>query len=309
MSLLRPSNVANLLAEIVNCEKVDDIDLSEVSRLVEHVPEDMTATVEAGMSLADFQQQLAKGGQWLPVDPPNPDSVTIGELLANNLNGPRRFGCGTVRDWLIGVAVVLPDGRLIRNGGKVVKNVAGFDLCRLFIGAQNTLGIIVEATFKLQPLPEAEMHLAKRFESLGQAEACLEHIWDSTLQPIVLDLHRIDGSDLTMVVSFAGPSADVTFQSEELIAMGFEDGVSLDYDARFRSKKHTWKSIAPGNLINSLSQLPRSNFVARAGNGLIYHDGEPCVGEEDSSLELNGLERRLKQEFDPENKLPELRRQ
>ena len=72
MSLLRPSNVANLLAEIVNCEKVDDIDLSEVSRLVEHVPEDMTATVEAGMSLADFQQQLAKGGQWLPVDPPNP---------------------------------------------------------------------------------------------------------------------------------------------------------------------------------------------------------------------------------------------
>ena len=66
---------------------------------------------------------MAKGGQWLPLDPPNPESVTIGDLLAKNLNGPRRFGCGTVRDWLIGMTVVLPDGRLVKNGGKVVQAV------------------------------------------------------------------------------------------------------------------------------------------------------------------------------------------
>lgn len=307
MSKLRPLNIENLQGELATCNKVDDVDLSQLSRLVEHVPEDMTATVETGMTLVDFQQHLAKGGQWLPLDPPNPESVTIGDLLAKNLNGPRRFGCGTVRDWLIGMTVVLPDGRLVKNGGKVVKNVAGFDLCRLFIGAQNTLGVIVEATFKLQPLPEAEAHLAKRFDALGQAEECLGHIWNSDLQPNVLDLHRMDDGPLTMVVSVAGPSADVTAQSDELMALGFEAGATLDYDAEYRSRTNTWKSVAPGKLIGTLGQLPETDFVARAGNGLIYFEGESS-GAEERSAELVELELRLKQEFDPENKMPKLQR-
>jgi len=307
MSKLRPLNIENLQGELATCNKVDDVDLSQLSRLVEHVPEDMTATVEAGMTLVDFQQHLAKGGQWLPLDPPNPESVTIGDLLAKNLNGPRRFGCGTVRDWLIGMTVVLPDGRLVKNGGKVVKNVAGFDLCRLFIGAQNTLGVIVEATFKLQPLPEAEAHLAKRFDALGQAEECLGYIWNSDLQPNVLDLHRMDDGPLTMVVSVAGPSADVTAQSDELMALGFEGGATLDYDAEYRSRTNTWKSVAPGKLIGTLGQLLETDFVARAGNGLIYFEGESS-GAEERSAELVELELRLKQEFDPENKMPKLQR-
>lgn len=307
MSKLQPSSIENLQDELATCNNVDDVDLSQLSRLVEHVPEDMTATVEAGMTLVDFQQHLAKAGQWLPLDPPNPESVTIGDLLAKNLNGPRRFGCGTVRDWLIGMTVVLPDGRLVKNGGKVVKNVAGFDLCRLFIGAQNTLGVIVEATFKLQPLPEAEAHLAKRFDALGQAEECLGHIWNSDLQPNVLDLHRMDDGPLTMVVSVAGPSADVTAQSDQLMALGFEAGATLDYDAKYRSRTNTSKSVAPGKLIGTLGQLSETDFVARAGNGLIYFEGESSGGEE-RSAELVELELRLKREFDPENKMPKLQR-
>ena len=211
---LNPESIEQLQTQLAQAQQVGVVSLQGVARLVEHVPEDMTATVEAGMTLAELQERLARGGQWLPVDPPDPGSVTIGDLLANNLHGPRRFGCGTVRDWLIGMAVVLPDGRLVRNGGKVVKNVAGFDLCRLFIGAQHSLGVIVEATFKLQPLPESEAHLAKRFDALGQAEDCLEQIWSSALQPVVLDLHRIDGDGLTMVVSVAGPDADVAAQAD-----------------------------------------------------------------------------------------------
>lgn len=307
MSKLQPSSIENLQGELATCNNVDDVDLSQLSRLVEHVPEDMTATVEAGMTLVDFQQHLAKGGQWLPLDPPNPESVTIGDLLARNLNGPRRFGCGTVRDWLIGMTVVLPDGRLVKNGGKVVKNVAGFDLCRLFIGAQNTLGVIVEATFKLQPLPEAEAHLAKRFDALGQAEEWLGHIWNSDLQPNVLDLHRMDDGPLTMVVSVAGPSADVTAQSDQLMALGFEAGATLDYDAKYRSRTNTSKSVAPGKLIGTLGQLSETDFVARAGNGLIYFEGESS-GAEERSAELVELELRLKREFDPENKMPKLQR-
>ena len=307
MIKLQPSSIENLQGELATCNKVVDVDLSQLSRLVEHVPEDMTATVEAGMTLVDFQQHLAKGGQWLPLDPPNHESVRIGDLLAKNLNGPRRFGCGTVRDWLIGMTVVLPDGRLVKNGGKVVKNVAGFDLCRLFIGAQNTLGVIVEATFKLQPLPEAEAHLAKRFDALGQAEECLGHIWNSDLQPNVLDLHRMDDGPLTMVVSVAGPSADVTAQSDQLMALGFEAGATLDYDAKYRSRTNTSKSVAPGKLIGTLGQLSETDFVARAGNGLIYFEGESS-GAEERSAELMELELRLKQEFDPENKMPKLQR-
>jgi len=153
---LKPNSIAELQELLPQSQRFDGVSLEAVAELIEHVPEDMTAIAQAGMTLADFQSRLAKAGQWLPVDPPHPQAVTIGELLAGDLNGPRRFGCGTIRDWVIGMSVVLPDGRLIRNGGKVVKNVAGFDLCRLFVGAKNELGIIVEAAFKLLPMPEAE---------------------------------------------------------------------------------------------------------------------------------------------------------
>ncbi|SVA84595.1 uncharacterized protein METZ01_LOCUS137449 [marine metagenome] len=280
-------------------QRVDEVSLEAVAELIEHVPGDMTATVQAGMSLADFQAHLAEAGQWLPVDPPDPETVTIGGLLAKNLNGPRRFGCGTVRDWLIGVAVVLADGRLIRNGGKVVKNVAGFDLCRLFIGARDTLGIIVEATFKLLPLPEAEVYLAKPCESLAQAETVLEEIWDSDLQPTVLDLQRINGTPLMVIVGFAGPSADVEAQSGTVLEIGFNASASLDYDAQFRSTASSFTSVLPGNLITTLQSLGDVSFVARAGNGVIYH-----ASAEPAKLPSPDLQKRVKEMFDPEGILP-----
>ena len=135
-----PSSIPELQELLPQLQGVGEVSLEAVAELVEHVSEDMTATVQAGMTLAEFQSGLARSNQWLPVDPPQTEDVSIGELLAGNLNGPRRFGFGTIRDWLIGLAVVLPDGRLIRNGGKVVKNVAGFDLCRLFVGAKMNWG-------------------------------------------------------------------------------------------------------------------------------------------------------------------------
>ena len=145
---LKPRTISEWQELLPRARGVDAVLLDAVANLIEHVPGDMTATVQAGMRLGDFQARLAKAGQWLPLDPPEPEAVTIGGLLANNLSGPRRFGCGMVRDWLIGLAVVLPDGSLIRNGGRVVKNVAGFDLCRLFVAARVTMGFIVEASFR-----------------------------------------------------------------------------------------------------------------------------------------------------------------
>jgi FAD/FMN-containing dehydrogenase len=307
--MLEPKSIGHLQQLLKGSQQVETAALQNIANLIEHVPEDMTATVEAGLTVAELQRLLAKGGQWLPVDPPNPESITVGDLLSENLSGPRRFGCGTIRDWVIGMAMVLPDGTLIRNGGKVVKNVAGFDLCRLFIGAQNTLGIIVEATFKLQPLPEAEVHLAKQFGSLGQAEECLEKIWNSELQPVVLDLDRLGEEAITLVVGFAGPSADVEAQKVELSEQGFGEVNSLAYDEQFRSQPHSTKSIAPGNLFNALNELGDAEFVARAGNGVVYFLGDPPDEAKSASTDLSELERRLKKEFDPENKLPTFRRQ
>src|SRR6267378_4386008 len=155
--ILRASTVAEvsdtLAGACASKSRIESVDLRAMSNILEYRPEDMTVTIHTGISLAVLQTQLANRGQWLPIDPPNPERLTIDELLNRNLSGPRRFGYGTIREHLIGLTAVLADGRIIHNGGKVVKNVAGFDLCKLFVGSHWSLGIIVEATFKLRPLP------------------------------------------------------------------------------------------------------------------------------------------------------------
>src|SRR5206468_10390855 len=121
-----------------------------------HAPEGRTVTGKSGVTLRVLRAELAKRGQWLPIDPPRPERLTIRELLEENASGPRRFGWGTIRDYLIGIRVALADGRMIKSGGKAVKNVAGYDLAKVFIGSRGTLGVAAVATFKLRPLPEAE---------------------------------------------------------------------------------------------------------------------------------------------------------
>lgn len=294
----KPSSISELQELLPQLQGVSEVSLESVAEFVEHVSDDMTATVQAGMTLAEFQSNLARANQWLPVDPPQTEAVTIGELLAGNLNGPRRFGFGSIRDWLIGLAVVLPDGRLIRNGGKVVKNVAGFDLCRLFVGAKNELGIIVEATFKLLPLPEAETHLCKRCESLAQADELLGKVWDSDLQPTVLDLYRIGGDSLMLVTGFAGTCVDVEVQSDTAKDLGFAAEASLDYDARFRQTTPNFTSVAPGKLISTLHDLGDKSFVSRAGNGVIYHASAKPL-----EIPSSNLQKRVKEIFDPKGVL------
>src|SRR5262245_4594393 len=156
--ILAPSNLKDLARGLAHAhalgEKVEAVDLHGLNRVLEHAPEDLTVTVESGRTLAALQADLAKCGQWLSIDPPDPAHLTIEKLLATNESGPRRYGYGTIRDSVIGVKVALADGRVIKSGGKVVKNVAGYDLARLFIGAHRSLAVIVEATFKLRPAPE-----------------------------------------------------------------------------------------------------------------------------------------------------------
>ena len=124
-----------------------------MKNLIKHEPADLVATAEAGMPLVDFQKQLGQAGQWLPIDPPDDGHATLGGVIATGLSGAHSCGFGPPRSFVIGMRVVLADGRLIKAGGNVVKNVAGYDLCKLFTGSHGTLGLITEITFKLRPLP------------------------------------------------------------------------------------------------------------------------------------------------------------
>ena len=138
-------------------------------RLLEYEPADLTCRVEAGMRLSDLQATLRAQGQRLPLDPPHPERATVGGMVAANTNGLTRGRYGTVRDWVIGIAVAYPSGKVARAGGKVVKNVAGYDLMKLHIGALGTLGAVAEVNFKVQARPEAETTLLAHFEAPGPA--------------------------------------------------------------------------------------------------------------------------------------------
>ena len=130
-----------------------------LDRLLDHNPADMTASAQAGMPLRALQDRLAEAGQWLALDPPTePDGATLGGLLATGESGPRRLRYGALRDLVIGVTLVLPDGTVARAGGHVIKNVAGYDLSKLMYGSLGTLGLIAEVVLRLHPLTGDERH-------------------------------------------------------------------------------------------------------------------------------------------------------
>jgi FAD/FMN-containing dehydrogenase len=230
-----------------------------------HVPEDMTVTVAAEVTLAALQAELGQRGQWLPVDPPG--MLTVRQLLDTNASGPRRFGYGTIREHLLGIKVALPGGKQIKAGGQVVKNVAGYDLCKLFVGAGGELGTIQEAIFKLRPLPEAERFVQKQCATLEEAGKLIEMVLDSALVPVVLDLI----APATVIVGLAGTREEVEWQLEQL---GWNEPATLDYSRGFPQKV----SVLPSKLIETLRELKLKEFVARAGNGVIHYDGPPMAG-------------------------------
>jgi len=147
----------------------DDLTTDGLDRLLEHETGDLTCTVEAGMRLSVLNEILGRDGQRLSLDPPG--DPTVGALLATNVSGPLRHRFGAPRDLVLGVTLVLADGTVASAGGKVVKNVAGYDLPKLFIGSWGTLGIVVDATFKLRPRPDDERLLAARFDRLKDCGA------------------------------------------------------------------------------------------------------------------------------------------
>ena len=140
---------------------------TKLDQVLEYEPTDLVVTVEAGITLGRLQALLAEHGQFLPIDAPA--AATIGGVLAAGISGPSRHAYGLPRDWLLGCRVVLADGTIVKGGGRVVKNVAGYDLPKLAVGSLGTLGVIVEATFKVSPLPAVQETLVVSCPSLQAA--------------------------------------------------------------------------------------------------------------------------------------------
>jgi glycolate oxidase FAD binding subunit len=165
-------------------ERVDLVVRTErLSRVLIHEPFDLTISVEAGMTIGALRDHLAQHGQMLPVDPPLPARATIGGLIATAADGPRRLGYGTLRDLLIGIAVVEAGGRISKGGGMVVKNVSGFDMMKLYLGSFGTLALIASANFKLLPIPRAAASLLCSFDDPADAFAALEALQLTQLTP------------------------------------------------------------------------------------------------------------------------------
>ena len=164
------------------------VSLERMNRIVAHEPADQTATVEAGITMAGLQAGLGKQGQFLPLDPPHGDAGTLGGALATNASGVLRTSFGTARDLVIGTRVVQADGTVVRSGGQVVKNVAGYDLNKMYIGSLGTLGILAEVNLKLQPLPAAGRLLIGTMAGIGEAAECAFRVMDSAVMPAFLEV-------------------------------------------------------------------------------------------------------------------------
>lgn len=281
--------------------RIARVDMGAVAALVEHYPEDMTASVEAGMTVADFQRKLHACGQWLPIDPPEAENLSIGELLALDVSGPRRLGFGTIRDYLIGIKVALADGTIIKAGGKVVKNVAGYDLCKLFIGARHSLGIILEATFKLRPLPEAERFARVEVRTFDDLEGLRNRVMSSRAEPVLFDAWR-STAGMAVIAAFSGNHADVEIQMKIAREIGMEElNDPRHAEVFFRMGTAQKVSVLPSQTIPVLREIHGAEWFTHLGNGIIYHRGGKNVGEQDVLVHFIS---RVKNAYDPKGILP-----
>lgn len=320
-----------------SCDLV--LETAGLDRVVEHTAGDLVVIAEAGVTLRVLQEQLAGSGQMLALDPPE-DGATLGGIVSANASGPRRLRYGTVRDLLIGVTVVLADGTIAKAGGKVVKNVAGYDLGKLYTGAHGSLGVVVSTTWRLHPLPRAARTVVREVADAAEAGRLALSIARSTLTPVAVELVGEAGGPLRLIVLFESIPESVRDQAArvvELLGGGeVQDGVPAGFGRRPVGRMLFRIAYVPAALPPVLRALPAGTAVtASAGTGVLYAAPDPAAGAAalaelraavapyDGSVvvlaapaslrtELDswgpvgdalGLMRRVKDRFDPERRL------
>ncbi|MCO5966865.1 FAD-binding oxidoreductase [Actinoallomurus soli] len=304
------------------------VDTRRLHRIVEHAAGDLVVKTEAGLALDDLREALAGSRQQLALDP-LPPGGTVGGVLATGTAGPRRLLYGSARDLLIGVTVVRADGVVAHAGGKVVKNVAGYDLGKLFTGSYGTLGLIVEAAFRLHPLPRATAYVSATAADAGQALAMVQALLGSALVPTAIE---VDGpGPITVAALFEGVPDGVPPRAEAACALiGGRTG---------EGPPGWWGRLPEGEVLAEVRALPTAladlfgglggaaRIRGSAGRG-VWHVALPADGADDvlERLRRHGsavvlaapagvrldrwgpipalpLMRRVKDQFDPEHRL------
>ncbi len=277
-----------------------DVPLSGMRRLIDYPARDMTVTVEAGMTIAELTRTLAEQRQRLPIDAPHANVATIGGLIATNFSGPRRYGAGTMRDYVIGISAVDGHATLFKAGGRVVKNVAGYDLCKLLVGSHGSLAIITQVTLKVRPQPETSLLIACDLASAEQAEQALAFMAHSRTTPVAIELLAgpawstsgavgagLAANNWRLVVGVEGTEPEVRWMRGQLreelapFATGeFHEHAQIsdwqpliDFPATGESPLVLKFSVVPSRvvaLMQTLRQsLPGVSLQAHAGSGIV----------------------------------------
>jgi glycolate oxidase FAD binding subunit len=285
-------------------------DTTALSAIIDYPARDMTITAQAGITLAALQAELAKEGQWLPIDVPSPERATLGGAVATNASGPRRYGYGTLRDYVIGISFVTDDGVEVKAGGRVVKNVAGYDLMKLQIGALGTLGVVTQLTLKVKPKPEASAAVALSCDSAALA-GVLDLLAATKTRPVAVELLNqeavvalqsgvlrppLASSDVQwlILVAFEEKAAAVRWQVSTLLAelkpapvrdvTELPDASALDaitaLQLRPESRLIGKLSVLPSKLAEAVTKLPaRAAVHAHALSGVIWVHADESLPE------------------------------
>ena len=301
------------------------VDTQKLARVVDYPARDLTVTVEAGITIAELQRTLAAEGQRLPVDVPNSDRATLGGALASNQSGPRRLGFGTLRDYVIGIRFMTDAGEEVKAGGQVVKNVAGYDLMKLQIGALGTLGILTQVTLKVSPKPEDRAMIAFGL-SAAAVGPTLDRLHASVSRPVMVELLNAttaklvstkssvnlpDTDPFVLIAGFEEKAVTVSWQlatlKDELKTAPIRGILELrgsacdplnsalielqtNIDSRFILKANVLPSRLAGFISTASANHPDLMLHAHAANGIAYaHMDSPELTVERASAMLTSL--------------------
>jgi glycolate oxidase FAD binding subunit len=282
------------------------LSLSKLCRVIDYPARDMTVTVEAGITMRALADLLSTERQRFPIDVPLSDRATLGGVIATNFNGPRRYGCGTIRDHVIGIAAVDGRGVSFKGGGRVVKNVAGYDLCKLLVGSLGTLGVITQVTLKLKPCSQRLAVMVCWPPDEARAETRLAALVQSQTTPTAIELlggpawrdepvlaSFRPGSavgDLHLAVALEGSDTEVRWMTERLGQEWWNLGVAehhtlvdsdaercmqrlAEFPASGKSPLVLRASVLPSRVASFCAAVraidPDGSWQAHAGNGIV----------------------------------------
>lgn len=295
------------------------VSTSSLDEIIDYPARDMTVTVESGIRMNGLAALLEKENQQLPIDVAQAHRATLGGVAATNTSGPRRFGYGTMRDYVIGISAVDAAGRLFHAGGRVVKNVAGYDLCKLLVGSLGTLAVITQLTLKLRPVPESSTIVWSTFDSPRSIDSVLQSLLTSETRPVVVDVLNAAAArqiaaearqDLpvehpVLIVAFEGSERTLTWQVDKLrrelapagpknievlggpayrgvLAVMAEFQVCCDDPLTFQA------NLLPSRTMEFLERATRRDVVAQAhaGNGIVVGHLPDSVANAEQAVSL-----------------------